>query len=124
MSDPVMEDALYDVESMRRFVDIVLQDDAVPDETTILNFRRLLKRHQLTYAIFDAVAKLLEQEKPLLQQGTIVDAKIIPAPPSAKNAKREHDPELSPTKKRNTWHFGIRAHIGVDAVRGIVPLRN
>ena len=120
MSDPAMEEALYDVEPMRRFAGIDLQDDAVPDETTILNFRHLLERNRLTEAIFNAVAKLLEQKKLLLHHGTIVDATIIPAPPSTKNAKRERDPEMSPTKKGNTWHFGMKAHIGVDAKTGIV----
>jgi len=120
LSDPGMEEALYDMESMRRFAGIELNDEAVPDETSILNFRRLLETHELTAKIFAEVVEYLEEHKLLLRQGTIVDATIIAAPPSTRNAERERDPEMSATRKGNNWHFGMKAHIGVDAKRGLV----
>ena len=119
LSDPAAEDALYDSESMRRFCGIELGDDAVPDETTILNFRRLLERHRLTEAIFKSVRRLLEEKRLLLKAGTLVDATIIQAPSSTKNAAKAREPEMSQTKKGNTWYFGMKVHIGTDR-RGIV----
>ena len=119
LSDPAMEDALYDSEAMRRFAGIELGVDAVPDESTILRFRHLLERHQLTEAMFAAVRTLLEERQLLLKAGTIVDATIIEAPPSTKNADKARDPEMHQTKKGRTWHFGMKAHVGTDA-QGIV----
>ena len=119
LSDPAMEDALYDSESMRRFAGIELSEDAIPDETTILRFRHLLERHCLTQAIFSQVRTLLEQKRLLLKSGTIVDATIIEAPPSTKNAEQGRDPEMHQTKKGKDWHFGMKAHVGTDR-RGIV----
>lgn len=119
LSDPAAEDSLYDIESMRRFCGIELGDNAVPDETTILNFRRLLERHRLTEAIFKSVNQLLSDQRLLLKSGTLVDATIINAPPSTKNEDRERDPEMSQTKKGNQWYFGMKVHIGTDR-RGIV----
>jgi IS5 family transposase len=119
LSDPAMEDALYDSESMRRFAGIELAEDAVPDETTILRFRHLLEKHYLTQAIFSQVRTLLEQKRLLLKSGTIVDATIIEAPPSTKNAEGARDPEMHQTKKGKDWHFGMKAHVGTDK-RGIV----
>ncbi len=115
-----MEEALYDMESLRRFAGIELNDEAVPDETSILNFWRLLETHELTAKIFAEVVEYLEEHKLLLRQGTIVDATIIAAPPSTRNAERKRDPEMSATRKGNNWHFGMKAHIGVDAKRGLV----
>ncbi len=120
LSDPGMEEALYDMESMRRFAGIELIDEAVPDETSILNFRRLLETHELTAKIFAEVVEYLEEHKLLLRQGTIVDATIIAAPPSTKNAERKRDPEMKSTRKGNNWHFGMKAHIGADAKGGLV----
>ena len=120
LSDPGMEEALYDMESMRRFAGIELNDEAVPDETRILNFRRLLETHELTAKIFAEVVEFLEEHKLLLRQGTIVDATIIAAPPSTRNAERKRDPEMSAMRKGNNRHFGMKAHIGVDAKRGLV----
>jgi IS5 family transposase len=114
LSDPGMEDALYDSESIRRFVGIELSDDAVPDETTILHFRHLLERHQLTEALFDRVNALLAKQGVLIQQGTIVDATILEAPSSTKNAAKARDPEMRQTRKGNQWYFGMKAHIGTD----------
>lgn len=119
LSDPAMEDALYDSESMRRFAGIELAEDAVPDETTILRFRHLLEKHYLTQAIFSQVRTLLEHKRLLLKSGTIVDATIIEAPPSTKNAEGARDPEMHQTKKGKDWHFGMKAHVGTDK-RGIV----
>ena len=119
LSDPQAEDAIYDSESMRRFAGVELGDDVVPDETTILRFRHLLERHGLTKAIFDAIGGLLEARGLLLRAGTIVDATIIAAPSSTKNAAATRDPEMKQTRKGNNWHFGMKLHIGTDK-RGIV----
>lgn len=119
LSDPAAEDSLYDIESMRRFCGIELSDNAVPDETTILHFRRLLERYQLTEAIFQAVNRLLADQHLLLKSGTLVDATIISAPSSTKNADRSRDPEMTQTKKGNQWYFGMKVHIGTDR-KGIV----
>jgi transposase, IS5 family len=119
LSDPAMEDSLYDSESMRRFAGIELSEDAIPDETTILRFRHLLEKHYLTQAIFSQIRTLLEQKRLLLKSGTIVDATIIEAPPSTKNEQQARDPEMHQTKKGKDWHFGMKAHVGTDK-RGIV----
>ena len=119
LSDPAAEDALYDSESMRRFAGIELAEDAVPDETTILRFRHLLEKHHLTEAIFAQIRSLLEQKRLLLKSGTIVDATIIAAPPSTKNAEQARDPEMQQTRKGQQWYFGMKAHVGTDQ-RGIV----
>src|SRR5438309_3047043 len=120
LSDPAMEEMLIDSESMRRFAGINLMDDAVPDETTILKFRHLLEKHGLTEQLFRDVGLLLTERGLMLHQGTIVDATIISAPPSTKNRERMRDPDMSQVKKRNTWHFGMKAHIGVDLDTGLV----
>lgn len=120
LSDPQAEDSLYDIESMRRFAGIELQGHDIPDETTILRFRHLLERHQLTEQIFALVRGLLEQKRLLLKSGTIVDATIIDAPPSTKNAEATRDPEMKQGKKNaREWRFGMKAHVGTDK-RGIV----
>jgi transposase, IS5 family len=119
LSDPQAEDAIYDSESMRRFVGVELGDDVVPDETTILRFRHLLEQHQLTEAIFGAVQALLEERRLLLKSGTIMDATIIAAPSSTKNAIAQRDPEMRQARKGKTWHFGMKLHVGTDR-RGLV----
>lgn len=119
LSDPQAEDAIYDSESMRRFVGVELGDDVVPDETTILRFRHLLEQHQLTEAIFGAVQALLDERRLLLKSGTIMDATIIAAPSSTKNATAQRDPEMRQTRKGKTWHFGMKLHVGTDR-RGVV----
>jgi IS5 family transposase len=119
LSDPGAEEALYDSEAMRRFVGIELGEDAFPDETTILHFRHLLEKHELTGAMFSLVRDLLESRDLLMKQGTIVDATIIHAPSSTKNTRKARDPEMRQTKKGNTWHFGMKVHIGTD-VKGRV----
>jgi transposase, IS5 family len=114
LSDPAMEDSLYDSESMRRFARIELVDDKVPDETTILRFRHLLEEHALSQQIFAKVGALLDNRRLLLKSGTIVDATIIEAPPSTKNAQKARDPEMHQTQKGKDWHFGMKAHVGTD----------
>ena len=112
LSDPQAEDALYDIEPMRRFAGVELAEDAVPDETTILRFRHLLEEHHLTEAIFAEVRTLLEDRGLLLKSGTIVDATIISAPSSTKNAAGERDPEMHQTRKNKQWYFGMKVHVG------------
>ena len=119
LSDPQAEDAIYDSESMRRFARVELGDDVIPDETTILRFRHLLEKHELTQAIFEAVRELLTERSLLLRSGTIVDATIIAAPSSTKNATGTRDPEMKQTLKGKSWHFGMKLHVGTD-IRGTV----
>jgi transposase, IS5 family len=119
LSDPQAEDAIYDSESMRRFARVELGDEVVPDESTILRFRHLLEQHELTQAIFEEIQALLEERRLLLRSGTIVDATIIAAPSSTKNASATRDPEMKQTRKGRNWHFGMKLHIGTDR-RGIV----
>jgi len=115
LSDPGMEDALYDIESMRRFAHIDLESDPIPDETTILNFR-----HLLAEKIFENTKQYLADKGLMLREGTIVDATIINAPPSTKNETRKRDPEMKQTKKGNQWYFGMKAHVGTESKRGLV----
>ena len=119
LSDPAMEEALIDTAVMRRFAQIGGMDD-VPDETTILNFRRLLETHGLAEKIFKQVNAHLQRKGLSLRSGTIVDATIINAPSSTKNADGERDPEMHQAKKGNQWFFGMKAHIGVDDASGLV----
>ncbi len=114
LSDPAAEDAIYDSESIRRFVGVELGDDRVPDETTILRFRHLLERHDLTEEIFDEIRSLLEEKRLLLKSGTMVDATIIHAPSSAKNKSGKRDPEMKQTRKGKQWYFGMKIHTGTD----------
>ena len=119
LSDPGMEDALYDMESLRRFAGIELGQDEVPDETTILNFRHLLERHELTKKLFLAVREYLAEQGLLVRTGTIVDATIIAAPRSRKNASGQQDPEMSSTRKGTDWFFGFKLHVGSDTGHGL-----
>src|ERR1700704_3688925 len=120
LADEALEDALYDSQALRGFAGIDLPVAAVPDATTVLNFRHWLEEHDLTRALFDEVGAMLEERGLLMRQGTIVDATIIAAPPSTKNRKKARDPEMHQTKKGNQWHFGMKAHIGVDVASGVV----
>ena len=119
LSDPAMEEALYDTPAMRRFAQIGGLAD-IPDETTILNFRRLLETHDLAEKLFQQVNAHLARKGLSLRSGTIVDATIINAPSSTKNADGERDPAMHQTKKGNQWFFGMKAHIGVDDASGLV----
>ncbi len=120
LADEALEDALYDSHAMRNFAGIDLGCDAVPDATTVLNFRHLLERHHLSEQIFAEVSVLLSERKLLMREGTIVDATILAAPSSTKNAARARDPEMHQAKKGNQWYFGMKAHIGADAQSGLV----
>jgi IS5 family transposase len=120
LSDPAMEDALYDIESLRRFADIDIETDEVPDETTILHFRHLLEKHELTRKLFEKTKQYLSEKGLLLREGTIVDATIISAPSSTKNQDKTRDKEMKQTKKGNQWYFGMKAHVGTDTGRGLV----
>jgi IS5 family transposase len=120
LSDEGIEDALYDSQAIRRFVGIDLGREAAPDATTLLKFRRLLEEKNLTAAIFETINAQLAEKGLLMRQGTIVDATIIAAPSSTKNSTGERDKEMHQTKKGNQWHFGMKAHVGVDADSGLV----
>lgn len=120
LSDEGTEDAIYDSQAIRRFVEIDLARESAPDATTLLKFRRLLEEKGLTHSIFNAINAHLAEKGLFLRQGTVVDATIIAAPPSTKNRSGERDPEMHQTKKGNQWHFGMKAHIGVDAQSGLV----
>lgn len=119
LSDPAMEEALHDMAMFREFANLSW-DERLPDETTILRFRRLLEVHQLAAEIFKVVNERLTAKGLLLRAGTVVDATLIAAPCSTKNASGERDPEMHQSKKGNQWHFGMKAHIGVDAQSGLV----
>lgn len=119
LSDPAMEDSLYEIESMRRFAGLSLSGP-IPDETTILKFRHLLERHNLGVTIFKEVNRYLDKQGLMLKEGSIVDATIIEAPTSTKNENGKRDPEMHQTKKGNEWHFGMKMHIGVDDALGVV----
>ena len=119
LSDPAMEEALYEIASLRNFAGLKLSEP-IPDETTILNFRHMLEESDLAEDIFKQVNAHLSRKGLLLKRGSIVDATIIAAPSSTKNAEGERDPEMHQTKKGNQWHFGMKAHIAVDADSGLV----
>ena len=119
-SDPGMEEALHDIPALRRFVGLDAGESRMPDESTILNFRHLLEAHQLAESLFQEVVSLLTDQGLILREGTIVDATLIAAPPSTKNEARQRDPEMTSSKKGNQWHFGMKAHIGVDTAHGLV----
>lgn len=120
LSDPAMEDALYEIESMRRFAGLELADDAMPDETTILKFRHLLEKHGLTAQMMNLIHDTLKDRGLLLQGGAMVDATILHAPPSTKNRDKQRDPEMHQTKKGNQWYFGMKVHVGADVHSGLV----
>ncbi|TSE35958.1 IS5 family transposase [Tepidimonas charontis] len=145
LSDEGIEDAVYDSHAVRRFVGVDLGADEVPDATTLLKFRRLLQVHELTRAIFEAINVHLRERGLTMHRGTVVDATLIAAPSSTKNARGERDPEMHQTKKGNQWYFvscahpacggtaglrqrpaaptapgGVKAHVGADAASGLV----
>ena len=119
LSDPAMEEALHDTPLLREFA-ALSWDTRLPDESTILRFRHLLEKHKLARQMFELVNDRLRAQGLLLKAGTVVDATLIAAPSSTKNASGERDPEMHQTKKGNQWYFGMKAHIGVDAESGLV----
>lgn len=120
LSDPGTEDAIYDSYAMRKFTGINFMKGSVPDETTLLNFRHLLEEHRLNKLFFEAINRVMEETGHVMRGGTIVDATIIDAPSSTKNAEKKRDPEMHSTKKGNQWRFGLKCHAGVDAGTGYV----
>ena len=120
LADEACEDALYDVPAFRDFCRIDLGRESVPDATTLLKFRHLLEEHQIGAALFAKIGELLQANGMKLSGGTIVDATLIAAPPSTKNAAGERDPEMHQSKKGNEWHFGMKLHIGVDSQTGLI----
>jgi IS5 family transposase len=115
LSDPGVEEALYDSQAMRGFAGIDLGQEPVPDETTVCRFRHLLETHGLGRRLFDQVQRHLAENGLQVATGTIVDATIIHAPSSTKNRDKARDPEMHQTKKGNQWYFGMKAHLGVDS---------
>jgi transposase, IS5 family len=115
LSDPAVEESLYDSLSMREFVGVDLGREGAPDETTVCKFRHLLEQHGLGKRIFEEVGRHLQTQGLKVSTGTIVDATIINAPSSTKNKDNARDPEMHQTKKGNQWYFGMKAHIGVDS---------
>jgi len=118
LSDEGLEDAIYDSYAMRNFLQINFSEEQVPDSTTLLHFRHLLEQHNIGQVFFHAISSTLEKCGHMMRGGSIVDATLISAPSSTKNEKKERDPEMHQTKKGNTWHFGMKCHIGVDAGSG------
>ncbi len=119
LADEALEDAIYDSQAMRDFIGIDLATESVPDATTLLRFRHLLEKHALTQRIFEEINASLADQGLFMREGTIVDATIVAAAPSTKNQAKQRDPEMKQTKKGNQWYFGMKAHIGVDAVTGL-----
>jgi IS5 family transposase len=120
LADEAMEEALYDSAALRAFVGIDLGREPVPDATSLLRFRDLLEKHRLGEAIFAEVGRLLQAKGLKLSGGTIVDATLIAAPSSTKNAEQRRDPEMKQTRKGKQWHFGMKVHVGADAKTGVV----
>lgn len=119
LADEALEDAIYDSQAMRDFIGIDLAIESVPDATTLLRFRHLLEKHALTQRIFEEINASLAEQGLFMREGTIVDATIVAAAPSTKNKAKQRDPEMKQTRKGNQWFFGMKAHIGVDAVTGL-----
>ena len=115
LSDPAVEEALYDSNAMRQFVGIDLGREPAPDETTVCKFRHLIERHGLAEKMFASVNRYLSERGLRVSNGTIVDASIIQAPSSTKNREQQRDPQMHQTKKGNQWYFGMKLHIGVDS---------
>ena len=115
LSDPAVEEALYDSQTMRGFAGIDLGQEAVPDETTVLHFRHLLEKHKLGKTLLTAINRYLHENGIKIAKGTIVDATIINAPSSTKNKDGERDPEMHQTRKGKQWYFGMKAHVAVDS---------
>lgn len=120
LSDPGVEEALYDSVSMRRFAGVDLGEAPAPDESTVLRFRHLLEKHNLGVKLFQQVHRHLEAQGIKIGTGTIVDATLIAAAPSTKNKEKKRDPDMHQTKKGNQWHFGMKAHIGVDSKTRVI----
>ncbi|NYS62631.1 IS5 family transposase [Vreelandella salicampi] len=119
LADEALEDAIYDSQAMRDFIGIDLAIESVPDATTLLRFRHLLEKHALTQRIFEEINAHLTEKGLFMREGTIVDATIVAAAPSTKNKAKQRDPEMKQTRKGKQYYFGMKSHIGVDAVTGL-----
>lgn len=120
LADEAVEDAIYDSQALRHFMDIDLCKQSVPDATTLMGFRHLLEANDLPQAMLIEVNAMLIERGLLMSKGTLVDATLIAAPSSTKNQEHARDPEMHQTKKGNQWYFGLKAHIGVDKESGLV----
>lgn len=120
LADEAVEDAVYDSQALRNFMGIDLSRESVPDATTLMGFRHRLEAHDLAQAMLVEVNAMLLERGLLMSKGTLVDATLIAAPSSTKNQERARDPEMHQTKKGKQWHFGLKAHIGVDQESGLV----
>jgi IS5 family transposase len=120
LADEAVEEQIYDSYARRNFMGIDFTEEGVPDATTLLKFRHFLEKHGLQKMLFDTVSEALDEAGKIMHGGTIVDATIIEAPSSTKNSAKSRDPEMHQAKKGNEWHFGMKAHIGVDAGSGMV----
>ena len=120
LADEAVEDAIYDSQALRNFMGIDLSQQSVPDATTLMGFRHLLEANDLTQAMLIEVNAMLIERGLLMSKGTLVDATLIAAPTSTKNKEHRRDPEMHQAKKGNEWHFGMKAHIGVDKDSGLV----
>lgn len=120
LSDEAVEDAIYDSQALRNFMGIDLSRESVPDATTLMGFRHLIEAHDLAQGMLVEVNAMLIERGLLMSKGTLVDATLIAAPSSTKNREHARDPEMHQTKKGNQWHFGLKAHIGVDQESGLV----
>ena len=120
LSDEALEDAIYDSYAMRKFMHLDFLEDTVPDATTLCKFRKIIVENGLAKQYFDAVKEFMEEHGRIMHGGTIVDATIIDAPKSTKNADKSRDPEMHQTQKGNQWYFGAKIHAGVDAGSGLV----
>ena len=120
LSDPATEEEIYDRITFQKFLDIDINNDQIPDESTILRFRHFLEEHRLQERMFRVVNKLLEDEWLFIKEGTTVDATILPASSSTKNKNKERDPEMHSTKKWNNYYFGMKAHVGTDSSNGMI----
>lgn len=120
LSDPATEEEIYDRITFQKFLDIDINNDQIPDESTILRFRHFLEENKLQERMFRVINKILEKEGLLIKEGTTVDATIIPASSSTKNKDKERDPEMHSTKKGNNYYFGMKAHVGTDSSNGLI----
>ena len=120
LADEAVEEQIYDSYAMRKFMGIDFTEEGAPDATTLLDFRHLLEKHELQKALFETVNGVLEESGKIMHGGSILDATIIEAPSSTKNSAKSRGPEMHQTRKGNEWHFGMKAHIGVDAGTGMV----
>jgi IS5 family transposase len=120
MSDEMVEDSIYDSHAMKKFMGVRFGEEQAPDATTLLKFRHLLEKNNLCEKLFKDLTERLEENGCVMRGGSIIDATIIKAPSSTKNVSGKRDPEMHQTKKGNEWHFGMKAHVGVDAGTGYV----